>query len=376
MNILLIIGSDINEENSTSSFKRIFFEELVKQGHTVTIVYSYRKKIFIKYKTFNNNNTRHVTGTRFYVKEYIPNKINYTFHKQLIKKSTSWKMPYPEGFISKVRKKLEGKYDLVLSISHPVYSHRIAYDIIEQNKISYKKWHQVWFETWFDIFDIAEKSSDLKQDELRLLSKCDRIFYSSNLLIDNHAKIYPSFKSKMKMFNLPSYPVTSNEGDLTYTIGYFGNYNSKVRKFEPFYQSVKKLKIPTIIVGKGDYNLQNNENFDTINKRLPEKECELYEKKSKILIVLCNWFADIIPGKLYKYATWDKPILVILDGSEDMKKYILDTFGKYDKFYFCENSEASISDMIMKISIDLEKKNYTAISEFLPEGIVRDIISD
>lgn len=376
MNILLITGSDINDQNSTSSFKRILLNELVKQGHSITLVYSYRDKIFKKYNVTSSSNVKHVSGTRFYLKEYIPNKIYHVLDKQLVRRKKKWKMQYPEKFISKVQKKLDGEYDLVLSISHPVYSHRIALELIKQNKITYNRWYQIWFETWYDIFNIAKKSVELKQDEVKLLRHCDRIIYSSQLLLDNHSKIYPSFNKKMRMFNLPSYPVLSNNTEQTYTLGYFGNYSSKVREFGPFYESIKILNLPTVLVGKGDYEIQSNEHIKSINQRIPEKECELYEKQTQILVVLCNWFADIIPGKLYKYATWDKPILVILDGSENMKNYILNTFGKHEKFYFCENNEEAITEEIDKITKDLKKMKYFPITEFLPEKIVSEIISE
>ena len=103
------------------------------------------------------------------------------------------------------------------------------------------------------------------------------------------------------------------------------------------------------ICGATDLKLESMNNI----KILPRQNLSIireYEKKSDVLICLCNKKGTQIPGKIYHYAATNKPILIILDGEnkDKLKKY----FESFNRFILCENNIESISNIINNI------KNY------------------
>lgn len=365
----------MNKKTSSASFKKVILNELLKQGHQVTLV-QYSKSGFIPFKKVKKNGLTILDGSSYaYIVDKLLSVVDLKYRKNLKINRKEWKKIYPEGYIKKLVNNIEGNYDLVLSVSHPVISHRIAYDLTSYGNMSYKKWNQVWFETWFDYYGTSEKSPELIRDELKIISKADAIFYSSEIILEEQSRTFPTQKRKMLPIDLPAIPRKFNrEKKNEYWIGYFGSYHSNVRNIEPFYNAIKQKPGKKIILGNGDIDLEETHDITVINDRLPEELTFEYEKNSSVLVVLLNWFADIIPGKLYKYAEWDKPILIILDGSDKLKQNIIKKFSKYDKFYFAENNQEDIIEELKKINLEYKEGSYKPILEFTPKKIVDELI--
>lgn len=376
MKILYVISEPLDTKSSTTSFKNVILQELLNNHHEVTLV-EYSKETFKSFERIQKKDLNIITGSKyFYLIDSLISKLDTKCNILLKVKKNEWEKVYPEGFIKKITNKLFGHYDLILSVSHPVYSHRIVYDLVTNGSISYDNWNQVWFETWFDYFNKSSKSAGLKLDEKKLIGKADNIFYSSDLLLEDHKKLYPDYKGKMDSFDLPAYPqeIEFNKKN-KFLIGYYGSYNSKVRNITPLYNALKKINDNSIIIGDSDLNLIETTNIKIIKKRLKEQEVFLYEQETSILVVLSNWFADIIPGKIYKYASWDKPMLIILDGSERLKEHLIRKFSRYNKIYFSENTPHDISQQIKNISVDLKMKKFLPIKEFSPPEIVNKLLT-
>ena len=91
---------------------------------------------------------------------------------------------------------------------------------------------------------------------------------------------------------------------------------------------------------------------------------------------LCNLQGGQIPGKIYHYSATNKPILFVLDGTEEEKKAIYDFFSKYNRYQFCENN---INDIRAAIKEILEKKNQISakpVEAFEPQNVVKMILNE
>lgn len=373
MEILLISGDSLSGNSSTVSFKRTIVNELIK-NHNVTLVqYNYTGFSALKKITKNKKLTIYEGSYKYYFIDRLNYKLYRVFNKKLFRKK-DWNMIYPEFFIRDIVNKVQGDYDYIISIFAPHYAHRIAYDLIKEGNVKIGGWKQLWFETWNDINNFTSKSKGLITDESRFLSEATTIYYSSELLLEDHGFIFPNHNDKMELFDLPAYPIKTEKTKCEYEVGYFGSYDSNVRNIIPLYQALKDGEIPSIIIGNSDLNLVNTKYVDVIDKRISEENVFKYESNSGILVILCNWFADLIPGKLYKYASYDKPILVILDGSYRIKNFLIEKLGNYEKFYFAENNKKDILSQLNQIQKSYKEIDVSPITSFSPEQIVNKIL--
>lgn len=373
--ILYIIGDPIDTKTSTTSFKKTILNELLMNSHEVTVI-EYSKKNYSLFKKVKENGIEVIKGSKYiYFIDTIISKLDSKFKVSIPIKNNKWNKIYPEGYLRTLTSKLEGDYDVILSVSHPVYTHRIAHDLITKGKITFRSWNQVWFETWFDYFNDSSKSNKLIMDEKKLLKNANNIFYASDLLLEEHEKLYPDLHKKMHSFDLPAYSQrVESDNENEFLVGYFGSYDSRVRNIKPLYNSLKSQKYRSVIIGNSDLDLNGTNDLMVLKKRLQEEEVFSYEQNTSILVVLSNWFADVIPGKIYKYASWDKPILIILDGSDRLKKYLVNRFSSYEKIYISENNPKDITKKIEEIKKDLNTKQFLPIRDFEPSIIVKKLL--
>ena len=96
------------------------------------------------------------------------------------------------------------------------------------------------------------------------------------------------------------------------------------------------------------------------------------QEKTEVLVHLSNLKGGQIPGKIYHYSATTKPILFILDGTEEEKKALLEFFGKYERYYFCDNTTEAVLDMMKKICS--EKKDFMPVDQFNPKNVIQRII--
>ena len=96
------------------------------------------------------------------------------------------------------------------------------------------------------------------------------------------------------------------------------------------------------------------------------------QEKTDVLVHLSNLQGGQIPGKIYHYSATTKPILFILDGTKEEKQALVEYFGKFDRYYFCENETEAILEAMRKICS--EKKAFRIVEHFKPKNVIQMII--
>lgn len=285
---------------------------------------------------------RLVTGASNRLKEMIVSTARATFYKVSLYDNSLRLIN--KGDISA----LGGtEYDLVISTSDPKTSHRFVDRLIKQG-LNYRLWVQHWGDPM--TLDITKKSIIpewyIKREEYRVLSGADLIFYVSPLTWKAQSHLFAKYATKMHFLPLPyvAERTYGRQNNARVTLGYFGDYNSKVRDILPLYDFCKNNKdYHLIIAGMTDLSLDECDNI-TIYPRLKQHEITELEARCDVLVSICNKLGTQIPGKIYYYSATDKPILVILDGEyrEAIEKYL----SQYQRFHLCDNNQVSIGDNI------------------------------
>lgn len=277
--------------------------------------------------------------------------------------------------VSKVSKDfIKEKFDLVISSSDPKSSHLIAERLLDLNPNITKKWIQYWGDPF--VGDINKNSiiptKVIRREEERLIGLCDEVVYVSPFTLEQQQKNYPKYKYKMKFLPIPyieekMYTKVSNSKVI---LGYFGDYKSKDRNIEPLYDAIMKNNDFYLnICGNSDIKLEEKNNI-SVRPRQKINVIEELEKKSDILICICNKKGTQIPGKIYHYAATNKPILIILDG--DRKKELRKYFESFNRYKLCENTEEDIIKAIKDIMN--EKAEYNPLSLLSSEKIAKEFI--
>ena len=264
------------------------------------------------------------------------------------------------------------EYDVVISSSDPKTSHIAVQSLIRQG-LKYKRWIQYWGDPM--AIDITRKSIYPKwfivKKEYNLLKGADKIVYVSPFTHEQQKELFPKLASKMWFVPVPYlqkkiYPKPENK---YFTIGYFGAYHSKVRDIMPLYSSCVQLgnRVHLDIIGDSDLTLDSNEKI----KLYPRGDISKYEAKADLLVCTLNRKGTQIPGKVYHYASTNKPVLVLLDGDnrETMKKY-LESFNRY---IICDNDVPSIISAIN--SIIASPCEFEPCRSFVPEIIAEQVIA-
>ena len=264
--------------------------------------------------------------------------------------------------------KSETEYDLVLSNSSPAASHKLAGELIGRGAVSCKRWIQIWEDPWY--YDLYGNHSELvRQEEHMLLKEADEICYVSPLTLKYQRQAFPDCAEKMRHIPLPSLHQNSPdiERQLKWDLGYFGDYYSITRDLVPFYEALVQSGLIGIICGDSDSLLSPTEKI-TVSRRITLDKLEEIQKSTRILVHLSNRRGGQIPGKIYHYSATDKPILFILDGTNEEQIELEQYFGKFGRFYFCKNNVESIATAIN--GIIQEKQVWKPVNEFLPKQIV------
>ena len=130
-----------------------------------------------------------------------------------------------------------------------------------------------------------------------------------------------------------------------YTIGYYGAFQSNVRNILPLYEACRHMEnlVDLKIVGNSDLTLESTGNIEVF----PRGDISPFEEITDLFVCVLNKNGTQIPGKMYHYAAYNRPILVIEDGeyASEMHEYIC-SFGRY---YTCTNDSEEISKSIKAI---------------------------
>jgi hypothetical protein len=153
------------------------------------------------------------------------------------------------------------------------------------------------------------------------------------------------------------------------TIGYFGDYKSRVRDIGPIYRYAEKSNIRLVIAGNSDLELLPKENI-IIYPRISQDEVSRLEEEADVLLCILNKHGTQIPGKLYHYAATNKPILVLLDGEH--KGEMADYIKAFDRYIICDNNEIEIDKAINRII--QQKEEWSPSQYFSPELVGRKFL--
>lgn len=275
------------------------------------------------------------------------------------------------------------EYDLVISLSFPPVSHLLVYELIKKKHISCKRWIQLWEDPWsedlvFRSLNDEKAISKAKAEEARLLSMPDKVLYVSPITLAHQKAIFTESAGHMEWLPVPTY---YNNDKMTTEIngnvfGYFGDYSSKIRNLRPFYEAAKACGTKVNICGYSDNMYESTDNI-MVRPRITLEELKPIEDKTNVLVFVSNLRGGQIPGKIYQYSATDKPILFILDGEEDEKAVLKEFFGKFNRYIFCENTAASISEAIQKIeSGQADCTENKPLECFSPSNIVKQLLDD
>ncbi|GAB5613313.1 hypothetical protein JCM37172_04140 [Faecalimonas hominis] len=267
------------------------------------------------------------------------------------------------------------KYDLVISNSSPAASHKVVLELLDRGKIKFERWVQIWEDPWY--FDLYGGHTEMiREEEHHLLSRASEIYYVSPLTLMYQKKYYPDCAEKMKFVPLPAMEYekeSSNRKSNGTTFGYFGDYFSKTRNLQPFYEAMCLNNSYGYIYGDTDLKLKETKNLK-IKGRVTLDELVEIQEQTDVLVHLCNLQGGQIPGKIYHYSLTNKPILFILDGTEKEKQMLYDYFKQFKRYYFCNNDIESILDGIKKIAGKDKQLNFEKVMEFQPKEVVKKIL--
>lgn len=271
------------------------------------------------------------------------------------------------------------KFHFVISISHSPACHQVAYNLIKRHKIEFEKWIEIWQEPWYQKPRVAKETKLIDFYERKFIKGADFVFFSSEFLKEYFSNKYSSFTDKIDYIDLPAdrnpcYKQLEDKKD--FTIGYFGAYFSDVRNIIPFYKTITKLNLKSMIVGSSDIKLESDKNIQVIHGSIPFCECVKLEKEMHCLVIIGNHFSDILPGKIYNYCGMEKPILFILDGTDKGIAFTRMKFSKYKNIYFSSNTIHSIENAIEKIITDLDAgTRYEPVDDFSAFNVVNSMLN-
>ena len=404
MDVLYITGANLTKNTSANMSHNAFVQGLLDNGCNVQIImesdswgnkdsvlrcfgsikyHEYQSLSFIErikqrisYESSKDVNSNifineDELSTKISIKNKIRNllkKIFYYFKKDKL-------YPLDETWIKKAsRFKSDKKYDLIVSNSSPAASHKLADLLIRNRKIKTNRWIQIWEDPWY--YDLYGGHTLVeKEEEHFLLRQASEVYYVSPLTLMYQKKYFADCADKMKCVTLPffEYEEQGAEKPIQGSFGYFGDYYSVTRNLEPFYNALKESEYKGFIYGDNDLCLRPTENIEVSGRVTLDVLSEI-QRQTEVLVHLSNLKGGQIPGKIYHYSATRKPILFILDGTEDEKRELFRFFSKFDRYYFCENNEEDIFSTMRKIIN--ERKVFEPIKEFSPKEIVRKIIDE
>lgn len=271
------------------------------------------------------------------------------------------------------------EYDVIISASDPKSSHLIADRIFRKIPGLNSTWIQYWGDPMFH--DITRKrdwrDGIVKYHERRLISKADRVIYASPLTLQKQRDTFPEFSHKMDYASqvyageLGSLPSSSNEQIKPISVGYFGAYRSTVRNIIPLYRVAQGATFMLTICGATDLSLPSTDNVRIMNFVSYDESVRL-EQDSDILVCICNLRGTQIPGKIYYYTAYQKPIIVVLDGEykDELRTYL----ASFERFILCDNNENSIRAAIAEAKTQVGRSHYELADQLKPEYMAKKIL--
>ncbi len=300
---------------------------------------------------------RRFVKTTFY--KLFPNDPLYPLEKTWLKKAAKYRS--------------EREYDLVISNSSPAASHKLVCMLLQNKRISCKRWVQIWEDPWF--YDLYGGTSEaICAEEHSLLRQANEIYYVSPLTLKYQQEYFKDCADKMKHIPLPYLDFSTEHGrqEREWSFGYFGDYYSHTRNLMPFYEALCASGLAGNIYGDSNLSLKST-NKISVSGRVTLDVLAQVQDKTKVLVHLSNLRGGQIPGKIYHYSATNKPILFILDGTAEEQELLKKYFSQFDRFYFCENNEEAIAATMKKICE--ENRTYAPLPDFAPKQVIEPLLN-
>jgi len=362
-------GHEIDLLSIEISSKNPYYDETIEWSKEINIIELKENKKIEQYLSYSDTKQNKV-------KSILKPFIRKGFHALSVFDNT---ISYTKNINSKsIEKILLVEYDLIISSSDPKSSHVMVKKLIDKG-LKFGKWIQYWGDPL--TIDITRKSLYpmfiSRFFEKNIFSDTDKIFYVSPFTLKSQKKSIPKFGAKMDFLPVPykkekKYKGKINTNTNSLKLGYFGDYNSKIRNIIPLYNSIANnpAKNSLFIAGNSDLKLKSTERIEVLprvkSRIIAEKEDEV-----DVLVCILNKNGTQIPGKLYHYAASNKPVLVILDGEgqTSMKDYL----ESFNRFILCKNDENSI--LLELIKIKETNHEYTP-SPYLNSTVIAKLLID
>lgn len=255
--------------------------------------------------------------------------------------------PYSLG---QLRSVTNGEYDVVLSFVPIFASARLGFDVAKKC-ISGVRLVQFWTDPIAlggckDAESIPRRRVLHLSEERRALSYADDVVFCYPLLMEIEKAAHPEFAEKMRWSDVGY--INHKKDDYVphnakVTVGLFGAYQRKVRNIEPLLSVLASFPdVQFILRGDADFEIDAGRypNLDVKYGRVPVAEVEELEAQCDILISLSGRYTVMPPGKTFYYASYNKPILFIVDGprAEYMEKH----FSALGRYICCANEPMAI----------------------------------
>ena len=190
--------------------------------------------------------------------------------------------------------------------------------------------------------------------EHRILKLADRAVFFCPLLCHAECALYPELASRITWSSMSyvrhSCDIDEPPRNDPPRIGFFGAYQRRVRNIEPLLEAITSLPdLRFVIRGDSDVTIDpaRYPNLDVRPGRLPVSEVEALERSCDILLCLEAWKGLVISGKIFYYASYNKPIVCIADGAN--RAGVLDYLQTFEGRYItCENTPDAIRAAILR----------------------------
>lgn len=379
MNILYVVSRPLEINSSASQRNLNTVNAMALLGHKVTVITAEPSKSHPQYSTIKlENDIKQIYIPAGTVKKlsakagsnFIFKKIKGILYRAYNNRSIydTWKNILNSHLWNEME---YSDFDVLISSADPKSSHLVG-------ELIHGKTDLPWIQIWGDPFtgDITSSGMERQkqQEEYRLLGKCDKVVFLSELTSLEMKEKYKEYAEKIffmprpyikeSIFSLPEIHKKPLK------LSYCGDYNSLVRSIEPLYNAMLHGEDCISICGNSDLNLVGNERI-RISARIAADKVKEIEDAADILVHLSNKSGTQIPGKIYNYAATNKPILFILDGEcEKIKK----CFEKKGYFYFCRNNENDIRNAIEEIRDGKNFSKLEPVREFSMEKVIGQLL--
>ena len=272
------------------------------------------------------------------------------------------------------RFKSDVEFDLIVSNSSPSAGHRLVADLLNSKHVKAKRWVQIWEDPWYyDLY--GNHSNAILEEEHHLLRQAQEVLYVSPLTLHYQKKYFPDCADKMGVIPLPAFLIGNSEQkplSSPFSFGYFGDYYSHVRNLSPFYEALKESGSMGYIYGDSDLKLSCSDRI-TVSPRVTLDILEQVQDNTDVLVHLSNLRGGQIPGKIYHYSVTRKPILFILDGTEEEKSVLKEHFSRFGRYVFCDNTVDDIVKAMSSIG-KISGNECNPVMAFTPKIVVSKFI--